>query len=324
MQYTRVKARGGPPALDPRVYADLDELVRLQFEAQGFSFLPRQPLHSVLHGRHASRLRGRGLNFEELRGYLPGDDIRNVDWRATARAGEPQVRVYTEERDRPVWLLVNQRQGMFFGSSERMKSVTAAEATALAAWRVLGAGDRVGAMVFDDSEIVTIRPQRSRNQVMRVLGAVVEKNHRLNANNPEPADPTIINEALRQLLPLARHDSLICIIGDGSGVDEQTTRLITQLNAHNDCVFIMVYDPVEAELPRAGRLTAGDGKRQLVFNSSSRRLRDDFRADFDARLEALENLSRRHAIPLLPISTAEPVTGQVRRLLGHRVAASRV
>lgn len=324
MQYTRVKARGGQPRLDPRVYADLDELVRLQFEAQGFSFLPRQPLHSVLHGRHASRLRGRGLNFEELRGYLPGDDIRNVDWRATARAGEPQVRVYTEERDRPVWLLVNQRQGMFFGSSANMKSVTAAEATALAAWRVLGAGDRVGAMVFDDSEIVTIRPQRSRNQVMRVLGAVVQKNHRLNANNPEPADPTIINEALRQLLPLARHDSLVCIIGDGSGVDEQTTRLITQLNAHNDCMFIMVYDPVEAELPRAGRLTAGDGKRQLVFNSSSRRLRDDFRADFDARLEALENLSRRHAIPLLPISTAEPVIGQVRRLLGHRVAASRV
>jgi hypothetical protein len=123
---------------------------------------------------------------------------------------------------------------------------------------------------------------------------------------------------------LARHDSLVCIIGDGSGVDEQTTRLITQLNAHNDCMFIMVYDPVEAELPRAGRLTGGDGKRQLVFNSSSRRLRDDFRADFDARLEALENLSRRQAIPLLPINTAEPVIGQVRRLLGHRMAASRV
>ena len=104
MQYTRVTTRGEAPRRDSRVYADLDELVRLQFEAQGFSFLPHQPLHSVLHGRHASRLRGRGLNFEELRGYIPGDDIRNVDWKATARAGEPQVRAYTEERDRPVWL----------------------------------------------------------------------------------------------------------------------------------------------------------------------------------------------------------------------------
>ena len=234
------------------------------------------------------------------------------------------MRVYTEERDRPVWLLVNQRQTMFFGSRERMKSVTAAEAAALAAWRVLGAGDRVGAMVFDDSDIVTIRPQRSRNQVMRVLGAVVEKNHRLNANNPERANPTIINEVLRQLLPLARHDSLICFIGDGSGVDDQTTRLVTQLNAHNDCIFLMVYDPVEARLPRAGRLTASDGARQLVFNSSNRRLQEDFVADFEERLEALEKLSRRRAIPLLPVSTAEPVTAQVRRLLGHRVTAGRV
>jgi len=96
MQYTRVKVRGEAPERDPRVYADLDSLVRLQFQAQGFSFLPRQPVHSVLYGRHASRLRGRGLNFEELRRYVPGDDIRDVDWKATARAGEPSVRVFSE------------------------------------------------------------------------------------------------------------------------------------------------------------------------------------------------------------------------------------
>jgi uncharacterized protein (DUF58 family) len=324
MQYTRVRARGEEPTRDPRVYADLDGLVRLQFEAQGFSFLPRQPLHSVLHGRHASRLRGRGLNFEELRGYVSGDDIRNVDWRATARAGEPQVRVYTEERDRPVWLLVNQRQSMFFGSRERMKSVTAAEATALAAWRVLGAGDRVGAMVFDDSDIVTIRPQRSRNQVMRVLGAVVEKNHRLHADSRQPSEPAIINEVLRRLLPLARHDCLVCIVGDGSGVNDETAQLITRLNAHNDCIFVMVYDPVEARLPRAGRLIASDGDRRLAFNSSSGRLQEDFVSDFDARRDWLQGLSRKRAIPLLPVSTAEPVADQVRRLLGHRGAARRV
>jgi uncharacterized protein (DUF58 family) len=289
----------------------------MQFEAQGFSLLPRQPLHSVLYGRHASRLRGRGLHFEELRGYLPGDDIRNVDWRATARAGAPHVRVYTEERDRPVWLLVNQRQSMFFGSRERTKSVTAAEATALAAWRVVGAGDRVGAMVFDDREIVTIRPQRSRDQVLRVLNAVVEKSHRLHANHPAPANPGIINETLRRLLPLARHDSLVCLIGDGSGVDDETARLVTQLNAHNDCIVVMIYDPVEAELPNAGNLTATDGVRRLVFDSGNSRLREKFADDFKQRLEALQHLSRRQMIPLLPIDTVAPVVEQVRRLLGH-------
>ena len=323
MQYTRVRLKGKPPERDRRVYADLDELVRLQFEAQGFSFLPQQPLHSVLHGRHASRLRGRGLNFEELRGYLPGDDIRNVDWKATARTGKPQVRVYTEERDRPVWLLVNQRQSMFFGSRDRMKSVTAAEAAALAAWRVLGAGDRVGTMVYDDADIATFRPQRSRDQVMRVLGAVVEKNHRLHADSAQPADPAIINEVLRRLLPLARHDGLVCLIGDGSGVDDETTRLITRLNAHNDCIVLMIYDPVEARLPRAGRLTASDGERWLSFNSSARRLQRDFAEDFQDRLKRLEAISRKRAIPLLPVSTAEPVARQVRSLLGHHGAPRR-
>jgi len=131
MQYTPVPPREKADRPDPRVYADIDELVRLQFKAQGFSFLPRQPVHSILFGRHASRLRGRGLNFEELRRYVPGDDIRNVDWKATARAGEPNVRVFTEEKDRPMWLVVNQTQSMFFGSNERMKSVSAAEVVAL-------------------------------------------------------------------------------------------------------------------------------------------------------------------------------------------------
>ena len=150
--------------------------MRLKFRTRGFSFLPHQPVHSLLAGRHASRLRGRGLNFEEIRRYLPGDDIRNMDWHVTARTRQPHVRVYTEERDRPVLLVVDQRHSMFFGSRRAMKSVVAAEATALAAWRVLQAGDRVGALVFDDQDVVEIPPQRSEQQVLRILDTVVKKN----------------------------------------------------------------------------------------------------------------------------------------------------
>src|SRR5262245_57923909 len=132
------------------VYADLDELVRFQHRARGFSLLPRQPVQSLLAGRHASRLRGRGLNFEEIRKYLPGDDIRQIDWKVTARTRKPHARVYTEERERPVILLVDQRLGMFFGSRLNLKSVTACELTALAAWRTIDVQDRVGAIVFND------------------------------------------------------------------------------------------------------------------------------------------------------------------------------
>jgi uncharacterized protein (DUF58 family) len=110
-----------------QVYASLDALVRLQFEARGFSLLPRQPVHSLLSGRHASRLRGRGLIFEELRNYRPGDDIRSMDWRATARLRKPHVRVYSEERERPVLFVVDQRTNMFFGSARTTKATAAAE-----------------------------------------------------------------------------------------------------------------------------------------------------------------------------------------------------
>ena len=94
---------------DPRIHVDLNQLLRLAGPARRLSLLPRQPASSVLNGRHASKLRGRGLNFEELRHYLPGDDTRTIDWKVTARTGEPYVRVYTEERDRPALLVVDQR-----------------------------------------------------------------------------------------------------------------------------------------------------------------------------------------------------------------------
>ena len=117
------------------VYVGLDDLIRIQHKARGFTFLPRQPLHSLLAGRHASRLRGRGFDFEELRRYQPGDDIRTIDWRVTARTQKPHTRVFTEERDRPVLLLVDQRIGMFYGTQKDLKSVTAAKLAALGARR---------------------------------------------------------------------------------------------------------------------------------------------------------------------------------------------
>ena len=179
MDWSRIRRQLPEANQLPGVYANLDDLIRVRFKARDFSFMPRQPVTSILSGRYASRLRGRGLNFEEMRRYLPGDDVRTMDWRVTARTRQPHVRVYTEEKDRSVLLLVDQRINMFFGSRDRMKSVTAAELAALGAWRALDAGDRVGAVVFNDTEVTDIRPQRSQQAVMSILGTVVEMNQRL-------------------------------------------------------------------------------------------------------------------------------------------------
>ncbi len=254
------------------VYTSLAELVKLQYKAKGFSFLPKQPIHSMLAGRHASRLRGRGLNFEEIRRYLPGDDVRTIDWKVTARTRKPHTRVFTEERDRPTLIAIDQRLSMFFGSQVNMKSVTAAEAAALAVWRVFSGGDRVGAVVFNDTDIVEIRPHRSRQRVMRILQAIVEQNTALGTTSARREQPAMLNRMLERVLRLATHDHLVCLISDLAGADRETQSLMTSIAHHNDVLVAFVYDPLVERLPQLGSLVASDGDLQLEFDSSDRSL----------------------------------------------------
>jgi uncharacterized protein (DUF58 family) len=302
-----------------RAYVTLDDLLHLRHRAKGFSFLPRQPVHSLLTGRHASRLRGRGLDFEELRHYFEGDDIRAMDWPATARIGTPHVRVFTEERDRSVLLLVDQRLSMFFGSRRAMKSVTAAEAAALAAWRVTSLGDRVGVIVFSEETIVEIRPQAREAAVMQVLDAIVRQNNFLNAADARPADASLFNKALQRAARLATHDWLVCLITDAFGADEETAKLVTKITAHNDVLTIFIHDPLEAELPDIGRAVVAEADRQIEVDTSVKDLRTRFAADFAARRDRIEAFSRQRTIPVLPVSTAQDVVDQFRDLLGQRL-----
>ncbi|WP_439133439.1 DUF58 domain-containing protein [Pseudomaricurvus sp.] len=300
------------------VYTRLEDLVGMRHRAQGFSFLPKQPVHSLLAGRHSSRLRGRGLNFEEIRQYQVGDDIRQIDWKVTARTRKTHSRVYTEERERTTLLVVDQRITMFFGSVRQMKSVTAAEAAALGAWRVLAQQDRVGALIFNDSDIVEVRPQRSHSAVIRILQAIVKQNHALSVTAGVRSNPQMFNEALRRCDRLAKHDCLVCIISDGHGQDEETRHLITRIARHNDILFGFVHDPLEGELPNAGPLVFEDGEDQLEIDTTQRSLQERFRDDFATTRSRGRRFLLQRETPVIPLSTAEEVTDQIRRRLGVR------
>ncbi len=298
------------------VTVTLDHLLLLKAEARGFSFLPRQPVSSLLSGRHASRLRGRGLAFEELRHYQPGDDIRAIDWRATARLRSPHVRVFSEERERPVLLVVDQRTPMFFGSRRVMKSVAAAELAALAAWRALHAGDRVGGIVFNESEIVSVRPRRGPTQALRLFHEITRFNQRL--AEPEPPIGTItLNNALESALRRANHDHLVVLVTDLDGANDDTKELATRLSAHNDLIVTAVYDPLGAQLAGYPGMRANDRGRSWEI-PSDKAFEAAFRKSFELLLEHWRTLFRQLRIPLFPLSTASPVSDQVRELLGHR------
>ncbi len=300
-----------------RATVDLDHLLLLKAEARGFSFLPRQPVGSLLAGRHQSRLRGRGLAFEELRHYHPGDDIRTIDWRATARLRSPHVRVFAEERERPVLLVVDQRFPMFFGSRRAMKSVAAAEVAALAAWRTLDVGDRVGGIVFNEAELSTIRPNRGPTQALRLLHELARLNQRLAEPEP-PVGGVGLNAALEGALQVAKHDHLVVIVTDLDGADDTTGELATRLGIHNDVMVVAVYDPLGAQLAGAPGMRASDRGRSWEVPAGAG-FEKAFRAAFEDLLGHWRHLFRDLRIPLFPLSTATPVIDQVHELLGaHR------
>ncbi|NNK02069.1 MAG: DUF58 domain-containing protein [Desulfatitalea sp.] len=303
--------------LDGRVYTSLHQLLALQHKARGFSFLPRQPLHSLLAGRHAAKVRGRGLNFEEIRAYFPGDDIRTIDWKVTARTQKPHTRVFTEERERPALLVVDQRMDMFFGSQLYMKSVTAAEAAALGAWRILDQGDRVGALVFNDTQIVEIRPHRSRKNVMRILQNVVEMNRALGANQQMPANPEMLNQMLEAAGRLAGHDYLIAVISDFEGADDQTRGLMLRLSRHNDLIGVVIHDPSATDLPTMEDLVITDGQLQIELPLGNRKVRRKLAESAKSRIARLLAWQQEIRVPMLPVTTAQGVLEQIQHLLGY-------
>jgi uncharacterized protein (DUF58 family) len=302
---------------DSRIHVSLAHLKSLEGAAQGLSFLPRQPSASVLNGRHASRLRGRGLNFEEMRHYLPGDDIRSIDWKATARTGTPHVRVFTEERDRPALLVVDQRMSMFFGSVLNMKSVTAAEAAAIAAFRILGSGDRIGGIVFDDERQIEVRPRRSARSMYAFLEGLAEMNTGLHADRQVTAKSGLLNEVLGQVSRIAHHDHLILVFSDFDGIDETTHRRLSGIAAHNDLILMLVHDPAALTIDTGQRMVVGDGQMQAEIDLSSRPVREAMSGFSQQRLERINRWQNEINLSVLPLSAGEETLPQLRRLMGR-------
>ena len=304
------------------IYTSLRALMRLRYSARGFSYLPRQPVRSLLSGRKRSRLRGRGLDFDELRHYRPGDDIRTMDWRVTNRTGRPHVRVYTEERDRPVVVMVDQRLSMFFGSQQKMTSVIAAEMAALTAWRVLGVGDRVGAILFNDSRNVEVKPTRNQRRVVGWLGQLATMNNELSVSAGHASNPAALTEALRMLERSIGHDYLVVLISDFYGWDERALKTIRSISQHNDIVCALVFDPLERDISQAENLVVSDGRYQLQIEPGHQSLGQKFEASFESSVAHVQGDLRRHGIPVIPVDTTTPSSDQLREKLGgQRVLA---
>ncbi|WKK66656.1 DUF58 domain-containing protein [Lutimonas zeaxanthinifaciens] len=296
------------------IFISLNDLLKLEHFSKGFSFLAsKQKVRSILGGKHASKLRGRGLDFEEVRNYVPGDDIRSIDWKVTARTQKTHSRVYSEEKEKPALIVVDQSKSMFFGSIKKTKSVVAAELAALAAFKVLKEGDRVGGVVFADNGIDIIYPKRDRKNILRFLEKIVNRNRELIDSKPVEFEKAL-TETLSKVKNIVTHDFLVIIISDFQRYRPELIKFITRISRHNDVILAKVYDPMEQSIPDR-KLIAGDKEKQLLIDGNNAKLRTDFKNVFEDEFEQFKAKMKKHRIPVLSIDTVRETDVQIKEIL---------
>jgi uncharacterized protein (DUF58 family) len=306
-------ATGAPPAAGVRVTTD--ELIRLRLVARDLQLGSRRPSLSTIAGAHASRFRGRGMDYLESRGYQAGDDIRNMDWRVTARAGNPHVKLYTEERERPVVVMVDLNPGMFFGTRGAFKSVIAARAAALIGWAAVHRHDRIGALLFNGSHH-ELRPLGGQRGVLRLIRALV------GATDPEsgmrqPEHPALLTDALRRLRRVARPGGLVCILSDFYGIDTDTRVHLQRLRQHSDVIACQIVDAVEVHAPPPGRYGISDGRRTAVLDTRTAARQAAYERYFAQHEQVVDELMRACAVPRIRLTTTDDVVERLRGSLGE-------
>lgn len=300
-------------------FTDLRTLIGLRFAARQLTLGRRKRALSLLAGPNKTNFRGRGIDFEEVRGYQAGDDIRTIDWRVTARTGSAHTKLFREERERPVLVVVDQRSCMFFGSRHCFKSVLAAELASYLAWSALDGGDRVGGVVFNEQEHREIRPRRSRRTVLALLSEIEAYNLRLPGDTADAAES--FTDMLAKLRRIARPGTSLYLVSDFRGAATgRASEHLFELAKHTEMTAIHCSDPLEGDLPRAGNYVVTDGTERSELQTGDRGARRRYREDFEQRAHTLKQDFLRLGIPLLPASTDQSPFGLLQTYYGGRRA----
>ncbi|HEY3699008.1 MAG TPA: DUF58 domain-containing protein [Spongiibacteraceae bacterium] len=306
-------------------YCELAELTSARFAATDWLLRSATRARAPLLGSVRSTLRGRGLEFEEARAYQAGDDVRTIDWRVTARSGRPFTKLFREEREKPLLIVVDQRQPMFFGSRHCFKSKLAAYLAALLAWSGLEQGDRIGGLIIGNRERREIRPRRTRKTAMAWLNALLafnralQRDTQLSTADALPSAEQSLLATLSDLRHIAKPGSTIYIISDFCGSEHpQVREHLYALARHCDITALFIFDPLERELPPPALYAVTDGNARVILDSGDKKLREYHRAAFDQHLQQVRQLLQALAIPLLEISTAEPPLQRLTQQRGAR------
>ncbi|MBD8680589.1 DUF58 domain-containing protein [Pseudomonas sp. CFBP 13719] len=301
------------PRPEPGIRISLAELIEMRHRVREVQLFSTPAQRSPLIGLHHSKLRGRGVDFDQVRVYQAGDDVRSIDWRVTARTQEPHTKLFHEERERPIFILVEQSRRLFFGSGQMFKSVLAAQAAALIGWAALGHNDRVGGLVFGDGEHYEIKPRRSKQSLLQLLNRLVRVNQSLHTEALPEKDA--LGMALRRAREVLRPGSLAIVICDERALTDGAEQQLSLLSRHCDLLLLPVSDPLDHALPAAGLLRFAQRGRQMEIDTLNPEMRLAYRALSEARIARWERLGQKLRVLLMPLSTQSEMIEQLREYL---------
>jgi len=266
-----------------------------------------------MSGSHISKSKGRGVDFEEHRAYQAGDDIRSIDWRVTARTGRPFTKIFREERERPVIIGVDQSHHMFFGSQVSFKSVVAAEVAAILCWLTVDNGDRVGGVVFSDTNSEMVKPRRGKRSALRFLSLLADYNKNLLGQHKPLAKTgkSNLREALEHIYRITRPGSTIYLISDFADMDKVCLQYMQQLSLHNNLTCIFIYDILETQLPQPGVYNITNGNEMETIDTYAAAVRENYHQAFEDKLQSLHAELNLIKVPLISLRTDQIVLEQL-------------
>jgi uncharacterized protein (DUF58 family) len=294
-------------------------LIRLSGPARAIA-LDVLHVKSLQTGAYVSRFRGRGMEFDESRPYQPGDDPRNIDWRVTARSSTAYTKLFREERERPVLLVVDLRSNMHFATQGCFKSVNASRAAALLSWAAHHRGDRLGGIIFGDTTHHELRPRLGRQAALRYVHQMV--------NHPDWGDTELsvggdeeppLTQAMSALRRVAHPGSLVVVISDFIGFSKAAQSYLAGVARHNEVLAVYLSDPLEQKLPPPGRYRLVSHDNEMAIDTYARGARADYRHVFEDRFDDFEKFCQRYSIHLMPMSTEDDPVECMQQALGKRV-----
>jgi uncharacterized protein (DUF58 family) len=296
------------------VRVSVPALVKLNRAATGLS-LRNVRARAQMAGEYLSRSKGRGMEFAESRPYQPGDEVRNLNWRVMARTGKPFTKLFREERERPVFVWVDLRDRMFFGTRGAFKAVAAARAAALIAWAANQHGDRVGSVIFSDGVHYEIKPGRGKAAVLYLIRRLVE-HPAWDQHGHAEHDERSVREAMIRLRRVVRPGSLVFLLSDFANLDTVTETNLKQLARHNELMLMLIYDELERELPPPGHYRLSDGDDEFVLDAADPAYRQLYAQRFADRIEQVHGIARRNAMSFLMCRTDQDPFQVLHQALG--------